>query len=75
MMQIVVIREWCQLEQFTWSIRWISWRFRGFLHKSKPYLQTPVKRVAYTNELPNADMFRYSYDSAMSHYSFLAQPR
>jgi hypothetical protein len=44
-------------------------------HKSKPYLQTPVKRVAYTDELPNADMFRYSYDSAMSHYSFLAQPR
>jgi hypothetical protein len=44
-------------------------------HKSKPYLQTPVKRVAYTDELPNADMFRYSYDSAMSHYAFLAQPR
>jgi DNA-binding MarR family transcriptional regulator len=43
--------------------------------KSKPYLQTPVKRIAYTDELPNADMFRYSYDSAMSHYSFLAQPR
>jgi hypothetical protein len=43
--------------------------------KSKPYLQTPVKRVAYTDELPNAEEFRYSYDSAMSHYSFLTQPR
>jgi DNA-binding MarR family transcriptional regulator len=43
--------------------------------KSKPFLQTPVKRVAYTDELPNADMFRYSYDAAMSNYSFLAQPR
>jgi DNA-binding MarR family transcriptional regulator len=43
--------------------------------KSKPFLQTPVKRIAYTDELPNADVFRYSYDSAISHYSFLAQPR
>jgi DNA-binding MarR family transcriptional regulator len=48
---------------------------KALWQKSKPYLQTPIKRIAYTDELPNADGFRYSYDSAMSHYSFLAQPR
>jgi DNA-binding MarR family transcriptional regulator len=50
-----------------------SWK--SLLQKSKPYLQSPVKRVAYTEALPNAEMFRYSYDTAMSHYSFLAPPR
>lgn len=47
----------------------------GLWQKSKPYLQTPVKRIAYTDELPSADIFRYSHDSAMSHHTFLAQPR
>jgi DNA-binding MarR family transcriptional regulator len=42
--------------------------------KAKPYLISPVKRVAYTDVLPSDDCLPLSFDSAMAHYSFLGQP-
>jgi DNA-binding MarR family transcriptional regulator len=43
--------------------------------RAKPYMASPVKRVAYTDVLPESTSIRYSFDSAMAHYSFLAAPR
>jgi hypothetical protein len=44
-------------------------------HRAKQYLDSPVRRVAYVDALPDWPELRFAFDSAMAHYSFIAEPR